>query len=340
LRILITGGAGFIGSNFIRYLAHAQPAVSIINFDKLTYAANLENLADIPPNAAYHFVQGDLSDAEAVRRVFAESPDAAINFAAETHVDRSIEDPAPFLRTNVLGTHCLLEAARRYRTSRFIQISTDEVYGSAPADQSFTEQAVLDPRNPYAASKASGEHLVTAYANTYGIPAIILRSSNNYGPFQFPEKFIPLAIANAREGKPIPIYGDGLQQRDWLFVEDYCRAIHAVLLNEKLGFVYNVSTGVQQTNLHVARTILRCLGKPESLIEHVQDRPGHDRRYALNSAKFQNELGWKPGVNFQDGIQKTIDWYLAHSEWLDHVRSGEYRRYYERHYTRRSETFR
>ena len=339
MKVLVTGGAGFIGSNFVRHLLRSQSDVSVINFDKLTYAANLENLAGIPESARYEFVQGDIADPEAVQKVFAESLDAVINFAAETHVDRSIEDASPFLHTNIFGTQCLLEAARRSHLSRFIQISTDEVYGSAPSGESFNEQATLDPRSPYAASKASADHFVTAYANTYGVAAVILRCTNNYGPFQFPEKLIPLIIANARENKIIPLYGDGLQQRDWLFVEDYCRAIELTLIKAIPGSVYNVSAGSPQENLHIVRTILRLLGKPESLIQYVQDRPGHDRRYALDSSKLQNELGWKPQVGFEEGIQKTIDWYLTNSAWLDRARSGEYRKYYDRHYTRRAETY-
>ena len=254
-------------------------------------------------------------------------------------MDRSIEDASPFLRTNVLGTHCLLEAARKFHLPRFVHISTDEVYGSAPADVSFNEEATLDPRSPYAASKASADHLVSAYANTFGISAIVLRCTNNYGPFQFPEKLVPLMIANAREDKPLPIYGDGLQERDWLFVEDYCRAIALALEKAKSGSIYNVSAGMPQPNLKIVRTILHHLGKPDSLMHSVQDRPGHDRRYALDCSKIQRELGWRPEVSFEDGIRRTIEWYQTNNEWLEHARTGEYRNYYERHYTRRAETF-
>jgi dTDP-glucose 4,6-dehydratase len=340
VKVLVTGGAGFIGSNFVRFLLSARRDVEIVNFDKLTYAGNPESLADIAQDPRYQFVRGDITDRIAVGELFSRGFDAVVHFAAETHVDRSIEDAAPFLNTNILGTQCLLEAARDYRDLRFIHISTDEVYGSAPAGVKFKEDTPLDPRSPYAASKASAEHFVAAYANTFGISSVILRCTNNFGPFQFPEKLIPLMIANASEDKSLPIYGDGLQERDWLFVEDYCRAISLALENAKPGSAYNVSSGASQPNLKIVRTILQLLGKPESLIQYVKDRPGHDRRYALDSSKFQKELGWHPQVNFQEGVRKTIEWYQANSEWLEHARSGEYLKYYERHYHRRSETFR
>ncbi|HTZ48932.1 MAG TPA: dTDP-glucose 4,6-dehydratase [Verrucomicrobiae bacterium] len=339
MRLLVTGGAGFIGSNFIRHLLGSRSDVEVINFDKLTYAGNPENLADIAANPRYSFVRGDICDAGAVADVFKKGLDAVVNFAAETHVDRSIEDASPFLMTNILGTQALLEAARRFQLARFIQISTDEVYGSAPSGANFTEETQLDPRSPYAASKASADHFVAAYANTFGISAIILRCTNNYGPFQFPEKLIPLMIANAREDKQLPVYGDGMQERDWLFVEDYCRAIAVVLAQGKAGSTYNVSAGSPEPNLKIVRTILAHLGKPESLIKFVKDRPGHDRRYALDSTKLQRELGWKPQVSLERGIRRTIDWYIQNSTWLEHARSGEYLKYYERHYVRRAETF-
>lgn len=339
MKVLVTGGAGFIGSNFIRHLLSVRDDVEIVNFDKLTYAGNPESLADISSNPRYSFVRGDICDARAVADVFQIGLAAVVNFAAETHVDRSIEDASPFLHTNILGTQCLLEAARRHRLARFVHISTDEVYGSAPPRASFTEEAHLDPRSPYAASKASADHLVSAYVNTYGISAVVLRGTNNYGAFQFPEKLIPLMIANAREDKSLPVYGDGLQERDWLFVEDYCRAIALVLEQGKIGSIYNVSAGSPQPNLKIVRTILAHVGKPESLIQYVQDRPGHDRRYALDSSKIQRELGWTPQVTFEEGIRRTIDWYIQNCEWLEHARSGEYLKYYERHYVRRAETF-
>lgn len=339
MKLLVTGGAGFIGSNFIRHLLTTERGVEIVNFDKLTYAGNPESLSDFADNPRYTFVRGDIADTEQVASIFARGFDAVVNFAAETHVDRSIEDASPFLYTNVGGVMCLLEAARKFRLRRFVHISTDEVYGSAPAGVSFTEETVLDPRSPYAASKASADHFVTAYANTYGVAAIILRCTNNYGPFQFPEKLIPLMVANAQEDKSLPIYGDGQQERDWLFVEDYCRAIALTLEKGKPGEVYNVSAGRPLPNIYVVGTILKHLGKPDSLMKSVSDRPGHDRRYALDSSKIQCELGWRPLVPFEEGIKFTIDWYRANSCWLEHARSGEYRKYYERHYTNRSETF-
>jgi dTDP-glucose 4,6-dehydratase len=339
LRVLITGGAGFIGSNFIRYFMNSRRDAEVINFDSLTYAGNPESLADIAENPRYKFVRGDITDKKAIDSVFDQRPDALVNFAAETHVDRSIEDASPFLRTNVLGTQCLLDAAKRFKLPKFVQISTDEVYGSAPAGGTFTEETILDPRSPYAASKASADHFVSSYANTYGLPAVVLRCTNNYGPYQFPEKLIPLMIANAREDKSLPIYGDGMQERDWLFVDDYCSAIGLALEKAAPGAIYNVSAGAPQPNLKIVRTILKHLGKPESLMQYVKDRPGHDRRYALDSSKIQRELGWAPAVPFEEGIRRTIDWYQNNTAWLDHARSGEYRNYYDRHYDRRAETF-
>ncbi len=338
MKLLITGGAGFIGSNFIRHLLASRPDFEILNFDKLTYAGNSENLADLTIDSSYQFVRGDIGDHRTIERLFESNFDAVIHFAAETHVDRSIEDASPFLETNILGTQRLLEAARRFPNLRFIHISTDEVYGSAAPGESFTEESPIDPRSPYAASKASAEHFVRAYANTYGISAVILRCTNNFGPFQFPEKLIPLIISNASENKPIPVYGDGLQERDWLFVTDFCTAIRLAIDTAKPGSLYNVSAGSPQPNLKIVRTILQTLGKSESLIQFVQDRPGHDRRYALDSSKIRRELGWAPAVSFEDGIRRTIEWYQSNSQWLDHARSGEYRTYYERHYDRRSQT--
>jgi dTDP-glucose 4,6-dehydratase len=340
LKVLVTGGAGFIGANFVRFLLNTRRDIEIVNFDKLTYAGNPENLADVAQDQRYSFVRGDITDRTAVTELFRQEFDAVVHFAAETHVDRSIEDASPFLRTNIFGTQCLLEAARAFPNIRLIHISTDEVYGSAPAGAAFKEEAPLDPRSPYAASKASAEHFVTAYANTYGISSVILRCTNNYGPFQFPEKLIPLMIANASEDKPLPIYGDGMQERDWLFVEDYCRAIALALEKAAPGSVYNISSGESQPNLKIVRTILRFLAKSDSLIQYVQDRPGHDRRYALDSSKIRRDLGWSPQLSFEDGLRKTIEWYGANSEWLTHARSGEYRNYYQRHYDRRAETFR
>ena len=340
MRVLVTGGAGFIGANFVRFLLNSRRDVEIVNFDKLTYAGNPENLVDVAQDQRYSFVRGDITDRTAVTELFRRQFDAVVHFAAETHVDRSIEDASPFLSTNIVGTHCLLEAARGFPGIRFIHISTDEVYGSAAAGVAFTETALLDPRSPYAASKASAEHFVAAYASTHRVSSVILRCTNNFGPFQFPEKLIPLMIANANEDKPLPIYGDGMQERDWLFVEDYCRAIALALEKADPGSLYNVSSGESQPNLKIVRTILRFLGKSDSLIQFVQDRPGHDRRYALDSSKIRRELGWIPLLSFEDGLHKTIEWYRANSEWLAHARSGEYREYYQRHYDRRAETFR
>jgi dTDP-glucose 4,6-dehydratase len=336
MRLLVTGGAGFIGSNFVRHLLTSREDVELINLDKLTYAGNLENLEDIAGNKRYRFVRGDVTDAETLRSV-CEGVDAIINFAAETHVDRSIEEAAPFLHTNVLGAHALLDAARRCRIPLFVQIGTDEVYGSAPPNESFDEKQILDPRSPYSASKAAADHLVNAYACTFGLRAIIVRCTNNFGPFQFPEKLIPLMIANALEDRPIPVYGDGMNERDWLYVEDFCRAIVRVMEAGKPGEIYNVSAGTPRANLYVIRTLLRELGKPESLIQFVKDRPGHDRRYALDSTKLRTELGWQPLVSFEEGIRRTIAWYQQNPGWLQRARSGEYRNYYDRHYARRNE---
>ncbi|HTC94597.1 MAG TPA: dTDP-glucose 4,6-dehydratase [Terriglobales bacterium] len=339
MKILVTGGAGFIGSNFIRHMLQQRKNADIVNFDKLTYSGNLENLADIAENSHYQFIRGDITDAASVAKIMANGFDAVINFAAETHVDRSIENAAPFFHSNVMGTLTLLEAMRRGAAKLFIQISTDEVYGSAGKGESFSESQTLDPRSPYSASKAAADHLVNAYIHTYGVCAIALRCTNNYGPYQFPEKLIPLMIANALEGKPLPVYGDGMQERDWLYVEDYCRAITCVLEGGKPGDVYNVSSGAPTANLTVIKTILKILDKPESLIQFVTDRPGHDRRYSLDSSKLRHELGWKPEVSFDQGIRKTVDWYLNNKIWMERARSGEYRDYYDRHYTRRDQTF-
>jgi dTDP-glucose 4,6-dehydratase len=340
VKILITGGAGFIGSNFIRYLLASRKDIQLVNFDKFTYAGNAENLADLSKDPRYALVRGDICDAPALKSLFAAGFDVLVHFAAETHVDRSIENVSPFLQTNILGTQCLLESARRAPKLRFIHISTDEVYGSAPAGGTFTEVSALDPQSPYAASKAAAEHFVRAYGNTYGLDFVILRCTNNYGPYQFPEKFIPLILANAGDNKSIPVYGDGMQERDWLFVEDFCSAISLAMDKARPGSLYNVSAGSPQPNLHIVRAILQILGKPDFLIQHVQDRPGHDRRYAIDSSKIRTELGWGPSFTFEEGLRKTIAWYQENREWLDHARSGEYSSYYDRHYTYRSETFR
>jgi dTDP-glucose 4,6-dehydratase len=338
MRLLITGGAGFIGSNLIRYLLQEEPDVELTNLDALTYAGNLENLAAVADSPRYHFVRADIANARAVEEIFALGFDAVIHLAAETHVDRSLEDPAPFLHTNILGTHVLLEAARRVGVWRFLHVSTDEVYGSAPQGMSFDEQAVLKPSSPYAASKAAADLLVLSYVHSYRLPAMILRCSNNFGPYQFPEKLVPLMIANALDDRPLPVYGDGLHARDWLHVEDHCRAIQLVLDRGRPGEIYNVSAGQPRTNLEVIRALLQLLGKPESLIQLVEDRPGHDRRYALDSSKIRCELGWLPRHSFSDGLEATVEWNRANAAWLERCRCGAYRDYYQRHYTNRAET--
>jgi dTDP-glucose 4,6-dehydratase len=339
LKVLVTGGAGFIGSNFIIRLLGLLRDVQIVNFDKLTYAGNLENLRNAENDPRYGFVQGDITDRAALTGLLAQGFDVLVHFAAETHVDRSIEHAGPFLSTNILGTVNLLEAARRHANLLFLHISTDEVFGSATPGLSFSEDSAFDPRSPYAASKASAEHFVRAYSTTYGLRTVILRCTNNFGPYQFPEKLIPLIIANALENSSVPVYGDGVQERDWIFVEDFCDAIALAMERAKPGSAYNISSGISRPNLQVVRAILESLGKPESLIKHVEDRPGHDRRYALDSTKFRKEFNWLPKVSFEEGIRRTIEWYQSNSPWLDHARSGEYQGYYARHYTKRSQMF-
>jgi len=337
MRILVTGGAGFIGSNFVRFVLASRPDCRVTNLDKLTYAGNLENLAECAEDPRYRFVKGDICDAELVRPLMGES-DAAVHFAAESHVDRSIADSAPFFETNVRGTFTLLEAARHAALKRFVHVSTDEVYGPIPPGRWANEAAALLPSSPYSAAKAASDMLVLAYARTYGVPALITRAGNNYGPFQFPEKFVPLIVSNALEDRPLPLYGDGLQVRDWLHVEDHCRALDLLLERGQTGEIYNIGTGRERTNLEVARTVLELLGKPQSLITFVKDRPAHDRRYALDCAKLNNSPGWRAGVEFADGIRRTVEWYVGHPEWVGRVRDGAYREYYERHYVRREES--
>jgi dTDP-glucose 4,6-dehydratase len=331
--ILVTGGCGFIGSNFIRYLITHQKNISIINLDLLTYAGNPENLKDIAKDKRYKFVKGDITDGRLVERLLKRGIDAIVNFAAESHVDRSIYNPAVFLNTNILGTQVLIEAAMKYQVPRFIQISTDEVYGSLkPNEPAFTEEHSLKPSSPYSASKAAADLLVKAYEKTFGYKAIITRSSNNYGPYQFPEKVIPLFITNALENKPLPLYGDGRNVRDWIYVEDNCSALDLVLRKGKLGEVYNIGGVSERMNIEITRAILKELGRPETLIHYVKDRPGHDRRYALNITKINRELGWQPRHTFEQGIKKTIGWYLDHPEWWYRVKSGEYLKFYRKHY--------
>jgi dTDP-glucose 4,6-dehydratase len=332
MKLFITGGAGFIGSNFIRLLLAEDEGVEIVNFDALTYAGNLENLAGVEADPRYGFVRGDVASAADVLGALEEGTDAIVHFAAESHVDRSIESAADFVRTNVVGTQVLLDAARARRVGRFVHVSTDEVMGSLDSGGFFTEETPLAPNSPYAASKAAAEHFVAAAVRTHGVDAVITRCSNNYGPFQFPEKLIPLVTANAIEGRPIPVYGNGLQVRDWIHVDDHCRAVDAVWRLGRTGEVYCVGARSERTNLDVVRAILDAVGAPHSLITHVADRPGHDARYAIDSSKAERELGWAPRVTFEEGIAATVRWYREHREWVDRARSGAYRDYYERNY--------
>lgn len=337
MKWLVTGGAGFIGSNFIRYVLEHSGDVEIVNFDCLTYAGNLENLADLERDPRYTFVRGDISRIEDVRAVFEQNRfDAVLNFAAESHVDRSLHLGAErFVLTNVLGTQILLDAAREYGVRRYLQVSTDEVYGSLGATGRFTEETPLAPNNPYSATKAGADFLVRAAHHSHGMDTVITRCSNNFGPYQFPEKLIPLMIANALEDKPLPVYGDGLHVRDWIYVLDHCAAIDLVLRKGKSGEVYNIGGMYDVPNIEVVRRILKILSKPESLITFVKDRPGHDRRYAMDASKIQRELGWSPSHTFDAALCETIEWYRRHQRWLERVRSGEYVRYYERMYGNR-----
>jgi len=340
MRILVTGGAGFIGSNFIR-LVLQDPEIEITNLDLLTYAGNLENLRDVASNTRYTFLKGDVCDAALVEQLVGGSAspsfDAVVHFAAESHVDRSILDSSAFIGTNIRGTQVLLDAARRNRIPRFLQVSTDEVYGSLGSSGKFTEQTPLAPNSPYSASKAGADLLVRSYVQTYGFPGIITRCSNNYGPFQFPEKLIPLMILNAMEDKSLPVYGDGLYTRDWLHVEDHCSALLAVLRNGRPGGVYNIGGNREKTNIEIVRLILSLLGKPESLIRHVQDRPGHDRRYAIDASLIRQELGWEPSVDFEEGLNATVRWYQDNIGWVSNIRSGSYLAYYSEMYEKRAD---
>jgi dTDP-glucose 4,6-dehydratase len=338
MKILVTGGCGFIGSNFIRSYLKFYPNDSLLNVDKLTYAGNLENLSDLSHSSHYHFIKGDIADPSQMEALINEGVDAIVNFAAESHVDRSIEAPDAFMETNVLGTFVLLEAIRKAfpkQKVRFLHVSTDEVYGSLGESGAFTEETPLAPNSPYSASKTAADVLARAYHRTYGLPILITRCSNNYGAYQFPEKLIPLMISNAMEDKEVPIYGDGLYIRDWIYVEDHCRALDAVLHHGRAGEVYNIGGQSERTNLAVARAILGHLGKPHSLIRFVRDRPGHDRRYAIDFSKVGRELGWKPSVSFEEGIGLTIGWYQSHQEWWRKIKTGEYLQYYDRMYKNR-----
>ncbi|MEF2833059.1 MAG: dTDP-glucose 4,6-dehydratase [Clostridia bacterium] len=339
MKILVTGAAGFIGSNFVFHMRTAHPEYDIIALDSLTYAGNLETLAPVMEEDHFTFVRCDITDREGVRKVFEEHhPDVVVNFAAESHVDRSIEDPGVFLRTNILGTQVLMDACREFGIRRFHQVGTDEVYGDLPLDRPdlfFTEDLPLQASSPYSASKASADLLAMAYHRTYGLPVTISRCSNNYGPYQFPEKLIPLMIANALADKPLPVYGTGENVRDWLYVEDHCRAIDMILENGKVGEVYNIGGHNERSNLDVVKTILKQLGKPESLITFVGDRKGHDLRYAIDPSKIHGELGWLPETKFDDGIRQTIDWYLNNESWWKNIISGDYMEYYEKMYGNR-----
>lgn len=332
MKLLVTGGAGFIGSNFILYMMQQHPDYQIINMDALTYAGNLENLKSVQHHPNYSFVQADIADKTAVDVVFQQGIDVVVNFAAESHVDRSILEPEVFVNTNVMGTQVLLDAAKKYGVTKFVQVSTDEVYGSLGETGLFSETTPLAPNSPYSASKAGGDLLVRAYHETFGLPVNITRCSNNYGPYQFPEKLIPLIISRALNDESLPVYGDGLNIRDWLYVEDHCSAIDLVIHQGKLGEVYNIGGNNERTNLHIVKTILEELGKPESLITYVADRPGHDRRYGIDPTKIMNELGWKPKHNFETGIKETIQWYLSNKEWWTRIQSGAYRDYMTQQY--------
>ena len=333
--LFVTGGCGFIGSNFVRHLLRSDPAVRVTNFDALTYAGNLANLADVADDPRYRFVKGDITDRAAVANALVEVTDAVINFAAESHVDRSILDSGPFVRTNVLGTQVLLDAARAKKVKRFVQVSTDEVYGSLGSTGFFTETTPLAPSSPYSASKAAADMLVLAYAHTFGMDAVITRCSNNYGPYQFPEKIIPLFITNLMSDQQVPVYGDGMQVRDWIHVLDHARGVEVAWRKGRAGEVYNFGGRCEMPNLHLTHTLLELLGKPRTLIKHVQDRLGHDRRYAIDCSKAERELGWKPEVTFENGLRETIAWYQSNQPWVNQVRSGEYLKYYEKQYGNR-----
>ncbi len=339
MKLFITGGAGFIGSNFIRHILTHRQDYKIVNYDKLTYAGNLANLESVTAHPNYSFVKGSICDANAVEEAM-RGADAVVHFAAESHVDRSIYEPTPVIDTNVTGTFVLLQLARKLHIERFLHISTDEVYGDMPPGAFASENSPLQPSSPYSASKASSDLLVLSYVRTYGLPAVITRSSNNYGPYQFPEKFLPLMITNIFDDQALPVYGDGKQQRDWLHVEDNCRGVLAVLERGRIGEVYNIGGLDVEENLTIARTLLRLIGKPETLLTYVKDRPGHDRRYALLCDKMEKDLGWKPEVPLETGLRQTIDWYKANAKWLAGVRDGEYLSYYEKYYENRDSSLR
>lgn len=332
--LLVTGGCGFIGSNFVRLLLNTDPSAFVINFDALTYAGNLANLRDVEAHPRYKFIRGDVTDRDAVRSAMKGVTDV-IHFAAESHVDRSILDSGPFLRTNVLGTQILLDAAREAKVNRYVQVSTDEVYGSLGDTGLFTEDTPLHPNSPYSASKAGADLLVQAYHHTFGLPAVITRCSNNYGPYQFPEKLIPLFVSNLMRNESVPVYGDGMQIRDWIHVVDHCRGVEAAWRTGRSGEVYNFGGKCELPNLHLTRLLLQLLGKPDSLIRYVADRPGHDRRYAIDCTKAERELGWMPTISFEKGLKETIDWYQANESWVSGIRNKDYLQYYEKQYGNR-----
>ncbi|MFF1991508.1 dTDP-glucose 4,6-dehydratase [Bacillus mycoides] len=338
MKVLVTGGAGFIGSNFVRYMVKKYPEYNIVNLDALTYAGNLENLKDVEELSNYKFVKGDIADRQFINQLFKEEKfDYVLNFAAESHVDRSITNPDIFIQTNIQGTQVLLDAAKNAEVKKYLQVSTDEVYGTLGETGYFTEETPLASNSPYSSSKAGADLLVRAYHETFGLPVNITRCSNNYGTFHFPEKLIPLMIINALSDKQLPVYGDGLNVRDWLHVEDHCQAIDLVLHNGKNGEVYNVGGNNERTNIEIVKTILKALDKPESLIKYVTDRPGHDRRYAIDATKLREELGWSPKYNFDTGIEQTIKWYLENQDWWENIISGEYQEYFKNQYANRLE---
>jgi dTDP-glucose 4,6-dehydratase len=332
-RLIVTGGCGFIGSNFIRDQLARYPEQAIVNIDKLTYAGNLENLADVERDPRYRFERGDICDGSFVNSVIGSGAvDAVVNFAAESHVDRSILDSGPFIQTNVIGTQVLLDACRKAKVRRYVQVSTDEVYGSLGPAGYFTEETPLAANSPYAASKAAADLLVRSYAHTFGLPALITRCSNNYGPYQFPEKLLPLFITNLLHDEPVPVYGDGLNVRDWIHVRDHCTALERVWRAGEPGEVYNIGGRCERTNLELTHQLLEIMGKPRTLIRYVKDRPGHDRRYAIDCSKIERTLGWRPVVSFELGLRDTVHWYGAHADWVVNIRSGEYLKFYQRQY--------